>query len=726
MGRVFRTLVIIVVFAGLAGAGLWFAGLRLAPLELRRFDPEAAIARAADYDGEITRDKWGVPRVIGTRDADAAFAFAYAHAEDDFPAVQGALRQALGREMLAANQDEAAGAYLVQALGISMLTLNHYEEQISAETRAYMEGFADGLNYYAALHPEERLPDLFPVTGRDVAALSALTSPLFYGMSGVLSRLLNPDESRDVSRGQEIQVLFTDPPGPATSTGIGSNAIAVAPSRSADGATRVIINSHQPVEGPLSWYEGHMVSREGLEFAGGAFPGGPFLHLGGNAHFAQAATVNRPDLIDVYELTLTENGEGYVIGDRWERFETYDARMLVHLFGPFAWEVTRPIERSAHGPVLRTPAGAYALRYATMDDLSAVEQTHLMMRATSLEEFDAAMRMKAIGATNRVAGDKTGRIARYYNARMPKRPDVEGIDWSGTLPGDRFDLIWSAFEPFDALPHMIDPEAGYVLDSNHSPFRVTLGPEDPRKEDYPERFGIEDNLTNRARRSTRLFAEDPDGLTSRDELLGVKYDTRYDPEALAMELKDALLAMDWSGEPELAPALEIIRAWDGAADKDNPHAALSLMTYQPIGTARFLGAPEPDLAETFREAVATLQTHHGRLDPPWSTVNRLKRGGESVGLAGGPDTLRAVSSTPEEDGTLRMVAGDGLTMLWEALPDGTTKLWAVHQFGASNRPDSPHYTDQMAMFADQTFREIPLGEEAIRAAAVRIYRPGEE
>ena len=30
---------------------------------------------------------------------------------------------------------------------------------------------------------------------------------------------------------------------------------AVAPSRSADGATRLLVNSHQPLTGPVAWYE---------------------------------------------------------------------------------------------------------------------------------------------------------------------------------------------------------------------------------------------------------------------------------------------------------------------------------------------------------------------------------------------------------------------------------------------------------------------------------------
>ena len=153
-----------------------------------------------------------------------------------------------------------------------------------------------------------------------------------------------------------------------------------APARSDDGATRVVINSHQPVEGPVAWYETHMMSDEGLNFAGGTFPGVPVLHLGANPGMAHAATINRPDVIDVYELTLSDDDRAYLLDGEYVPFERSQARMLVHLWGPFAFQVTRPIERSVHGTVLRTERGVFAIRHATQGDLRGVEQTYLLMR----------------------------------------------------------------------------------------------------------------------------------------------------------------------------------------------------------------------------------------------------------------------------------------------------------------------------------------------------------
>ena len=700
-------------------AGLFAAGLRIAPLHDRDFDPNAAIEAAAAYDAEITRDALGVPRVIGRTDADAAFAIAWAHAEDDFATIQQSLRAALGPEMLAANESEARTAYLVQLLRIRAQVNESYETELSPEVRDVLQGYAAGLNFYAAQHKDAVQPDLFPVTARDVATLSGFFSPLFYGLGEVLAELAAPQAERDPARGQELQVLLQH--GPATQ--LGSNAFAVAPEKSSDGWTRAIINSHQPVDGALAWYEGHLISGEGLNIAGGMFPGAPAVHLGVNPGLAQAATVNRPDLIDVYALVL--EGDGYVLDGRVRPFDRRTASMTVRLWGPLAWRVTRPADWSAHGPVLRTDEGAYAVRYATMGDIRFIEQAYQMMRAQTLDEFEAALRLGAMGNTNRIVATREGQIARYYVARMPARPAAAQVDWSGVLPGDRSDLIWSDFEPFDALPHMIAPQAGYVLDANHSPFTVTRTDEDPDPAAYPDRFGIETEMTNRGRRAVALMA-DLDQV-SRSDLLAVKYDGIYDPESFAGRLQARIAAMAFGAD--LADAAALVAGWDRATDLDNRAAALSVMTalllFDQAETAAALS--EDQIRSALGEAAELLRGVHGRIDPPWRDVNRLRRGERSVALAGGPDTLRAVNSVIERSSaTLTMVSGDGLHMLAEWAPGAEyPDVFAVHQFGASNDPQSPHYDDQMEAFAAQRLRRAPMREADVRAAAVSIYRPGE-
>ena len=348
-----------------------------------------------------------------------------------------------------------------------------------------------------------------------------------------------------------------------------------------------------------------------------------------------------------------------------------------------------------------------------------------MMRARTVDQFEDALALNAMGNTNRVVADSGGRIARYYLAHMPSRNPQAEVDWTSVLPGDRSDLIWTAFETFDSLPHMIDPQAGYVLDANHSPFEVTLTDEDPDASSVPGWYGVETHMTNRALRATRLMA----GLDtiSREALLGVKYDNAFAPDSYAGQVQARIAAMDWSGESAQAAALII--SWDRRTDLDNRAAALSVMATLKLFTAtpEFDQLSEAEIRAAVTEAAALLRVHHGSIDPPWRAVNFLHRGGARVALAGAPDTLRAVNSAIDRDtGTLTMLSGDGLHMLAQWAPgEAYPQVFAMHQFGASNDPASPHYTDQMDDFAAERLRLVPMRVSDVRAAAVRTYRPGD-
>ena len=65
---------------------------------------------------------------------------------------------------------------------------------------------------------------------------------------------------------------------------MGSNVFVVSPSRSANGHTLFMSNTHQPWEGPTAWYEVHLHSEEGWNISGGLFPGSPILFIGHNQH----------------------------------------------------------------------------------------------------------------------------------------------------------------------------------------------------------------------------------------------------------------------------------------------------------------------------------------------------------------------------------------------------------------------------------------------------------
>ena len=90
---------------------------------------------------------------------------------------------------------------------------------------------------------------------------------------------------------------------------------------------------------------------------------------------------------------------------------------------------------------------------------------------------------------------------------VPRR--APRLDWTQIQPGDRSDLIWHGYLPFDRVPQIWNPKSGFVFNSNNTPFQAT-GPEDALKpSDFRPTMGIQTNMTNRAYRAQETFGADP-------------------------------------------------------------------------------------------------------------------------------------------------------------------------------------------------------------------------
>ncbi len=561
------------------------------------------------------------------------------------------------------------------------------------------------------------LPGAIPISGKDVAAGFAFRTPLFYGLQQQVVELLEDDPQRELALAPtEEAFLMRERPTPP----LGSNAVAIAPSRSEDGATRLLVNSHQPYTGPVAWYEVRLRSEEGWDVVGGVFPGSPVILHGTGRKLGWASTVNSPDLADIYRLEVNPDDRGqYRLDGEWVDFEREDVRIEVKLFGRLRWTVTRPVLHSVHGPVLETKHGHYAIRFVPAG-IQALEQWYRMNRATSLLEWRGAMSMQAIPSINFVYADRDGNIAYDYNARFPKREP--GWDWKSYLPGDRSSLIWKEFWPYGHAPRIENPPSGFVVSANHDPFFATAPGEGPLREDFPPEHGIETRMTNRALRALELFGGD-DSISA-EEFRRYKFDKRYSEQSAAKRIVDDLLSRDWSDEPEIEPALEILRRWEFGTEADDRNAALPILTATPVIIAQIREIPPPDPADTLRDAIDTLIEHHGRLDPPWGDVNRFRRGDIDVPASGGPDVLRAIEAFElDEDGTYTAKSGDCYVMFVEWGANGRQRVETIHQFGSATLdPSSPHYADQVPLFLAEKTKKIALDEASLRAQGILAER----
>ena len=661
------------------------------------------------YDSRIVRDEWGVPHVFGRTDADAVYALAYAHAEDDFSTLQEVVAMTRGRAGALTGADGAKVDYALALLGVRA-TVDAQYAKVPSDVRALLDAYASGLNLYAARHPDEvALAKLFPVDGKDVAAGFVLRSPFFFGLDQTLGALV---EDKPLPNETSNPML----PGNMD----GSNAFAVAPKRGGDGLTKLISNSHQPWTGGVAWYEVSVHSGEGWDFAGATFPGGFVPFLGHNRNLGWTNTVNRPDLVDVYKLVTRNNNAEYRFDGKWLPLEQHRVWLRVKM-GPFVLPVPKMVYRSVHGPVIVNKSGAYAMHYAGMGTMGMLEQYYRITKAQNWDEWSRAMAFQGIPATNFIYADRTGRIAQIYNAQFPVRKP--GFDYRGLLKGDTSANLASGTVPWTMVPKNIDPASGFLENSNNTPFLAAGPGSELNPKDWSPYLGIETHMTNRALRGVGLMTQA--NRLDWSNLLRIKFDTGYDRASYAGKWMAAITALDLKDAPELAKARDLLGTWDWTLDGQGRADAIAALVLRPANRWNYQAIPMPDVRAELKIASDHLMKHFGRIDPPLGDVLRVRRGKIDLPMDGGPDVLRAATLWDwDDDGRARVRHGDSFIMLvdWDAT--GRVRSQSIQPFGAATtRPASLHYSDQATLFAAHKFKPVHFTRADIIAHAKRAYRP---
>ncbi|NNU16484.1 acylase [Parvularcula sp. ZS-1/3] len=639
----------------------------------------------------IERDDFGVPSIYGATDPAVAFGLAYAHAEDDFQTLQERLAPIRSQLGAVQGKDGAVLDVINKMLQSQRIAAREFGT-LTPEAQAMAQAYADGINKYAGENPGEMLRhELFPVTAQDIIAGFVLVQPFFHKFDDVLKRINNGTiETGGGVVGSAAEAR-------------GSNAFAVAPSRMADGTTLLISNSHQPWTGPLAWYEARLASGEGWSMAGPLFPGVPFILMGYNEHLGWTNTVNIPDLVDVYRLEMDDSGKRYRFDGEWRDLESESFWIKVR-FGPVLVPIRQTVHRSVHGPVLKNDDGAYAIRYAGMGEIQHFEQYYRLNRAKSFEDWQEAMRMQAIPSTNFVYADREGNIAYLYNAKFPKRsPD---IDWEGVLPGNSSEFLWEEYEPFEAQPYYVNPDSGWLVNANNTPFLATDAANNMRREDFPV-VGIETITTNRIARSIALMSAHEGAFTDED-IDRIKYDTGYDFSSPLGKLFADLVA-----DPALAgvddEALSLLRTWDQTLDNQGAADALAALVVYDLYLGMRGWHEMPSHEHALTEAAKHLRETFGRIDPTFTELSRLRRGEHDLPLTGGPDALKALYWGFDEDGRLYGLNGDGYIGYYKWDENGLVRAESIYPLGAAmTRPDSPHYDDQAPLFAEEAMKPAPV------------------
>ena len=694
----------------------------------KNFDPESFIKASNDYSYQINRDIYGVPHIYGASDKDTAFGFGFAQTEDDYENIELVIKMARGElsdlnisfssladlfKLISGTGDIMTSISAIEGIELDYLIkfLNSAEvalslkETVDQETLEYLQGYSDGINYWAALNPNKVDKSLFPTTVDDLLVGMVFRMPLFYGLDRHIEELINlmSDSNKELAVENELSDNQLVASIKSYFKPSGSNAFAVAKSRSSNDETMLVINSHQPLTGPVAWYEAHIKSDDGLNIMGGTFPGSPFIHVGFNEHLAWGATVNQPDLADIYELNINpENENQYLLDGTWKDLKVTKQVFKVKLFGPFS--ISYPIDMyfSDHGPVMKDGLKAYALRYVGMSDADQATAWLKMNKAKNITEWEDALKMQQIGSLNFVYADKEDNILFVHNMKSPKRSN--DYDWKNILPGDASNLIWNDYYSYDEIPKILNPKSGYIYSTNQSPFFVTGIDDNLNEEDFPVTMGFQSRITNRAHRAFELL--DNDKNISWEKLDEYKHDNKYSFNSRQYKFLQKIFEFDFKDDVRLETAQKFLQNWNLGTDSENLQAAFGVCVLGPEWLAEIKREPQPDPIKIFKDCIVEFEVNFNRLDIKWSEVSFLERGNKILPVQGGPDVLRAIYSPRSENGILKAVAGDGLYayVSWDKL--GKQQSFSIHQFGSSSTvEDSPHYHDQMELFVNEELKE---------------------
>ena len=672
--------------------------------------PYCGVSQIKPASIDIVRDSFGVPHIFAKTDAEVAYGLAWAHCEDDFATVQTCFLAAKGLLGRVKGKEGAAVDYVVQAIRARELAEAKYATSISPDFQRVLQGYCDGFNRFAKTHPKEVLHrDLAPITPVDMATFGVLQLFVFTDGDRALQRIL----------GDRV------PPAAMMPQAHGSNGYAFNSRKTKDGQVYLNINSHQPWEGIVAWYEVHLCSEEGWNITGGLFPGAPCILHGTNEYLGWAHTVNHPDKLDIYQLEINpKNTLQYRFDNQWLTLEERSIHLKVKIAGvPVG--VRKKAWWSVYGPTFKNKSGMFSMRSSGLFDIRALEEWYRMNKARNFTEFYQALKMEAIPGFNVVYGDRYDTIFYLSNGKLPLR--APGYDWKNTLPGNTNRTLWTQFHPLEDLPQTLNPRSGYLFNSNHSPFNASAPADNLQVSKFDSTMGYETYENNRSRRFMELIG--PLDKISYDDFKRIKYDQQLPAQLSYAVNLDSVLLLKSSDYPDIAPLLDTLHHWNRKSDVGNMGATQFLVMIQYISKKYHLTNIYQQKTLTTAESVDALRgtkkyllKHFGRLDVPLGNYQKMVRGKIERPLAGLPDGIAAIYSTSYKKGMIKGAVGDCLIQLVRFTPEGPI-IETVNTYGASNRPDSPHYSDQLEMFLQHKTKRMSLNKQEVYSKAERVYHP---
>ncbi len=443
---------------------------------------------------EIERDKFGIPHIYATSDADLFIALGYAMAQDRLFQLDWLRRKGAGRLAEIVGNDGLEQDVLARTVGLNRIARAEWD-RLPAETQSVLTAFSAGVN--AVIEESgDRLPIEFDLldyrpepwqpidcllienefrwylTGRfPVIAIPELARR--HLGDGPLYRAFLTAEADDESilspgdydaKGKGVQ-----PVGEAVGepdSALGSNNWVVSGSRTASGKPHVASDPHIAFEAVSCWYEVHLQGGS-YDVAGCTYVGMPAILIGRNRRMTWGITNNISSQRDLYQEKTSPDEPGcFLNGDRWEPARELTELIHVRGFGP----ISKRIVFSHNGPIvseiLPPPAnetGPVSLRWLGTYQGGWLTALLGMNRAGDVPSFREALRPWHVPTFSVVFADIEGNIGYQTTGRIPLRKYWE----RGYRPGWDAEHAWQGLIPFEGMPRAENPKRGFVATANN-------------------------------------------------------------------------------------------------------------------------------------------------------------------------------------------------------------------------------------------------------------------
>lgn len=675
----------------------------------------AGPAYARSGEAEIRWDEWDVAHVTAPDDVAAMRALGWVQMQAHGNLLLSLYARARGQAAEYWGESWAASDIRLLMAGIPDAGRN-WAKRLTPAERARIVAFIDGANAYAARHPDRIATENKPILPLRIS------DPLMHVLHVVVGTYV---------AGAQVQKALTMPAIAKPDDPKGSNAYAVAPSRSASGEAMLLINPHLPWGDLYTWFEAQ-ISVPGSSYYGAAQVGSPFLGIAFNEQGGWTHTVNQFDGADLYQLTL--DGDRYQIDGQWRDLES--ETRTIHIRGADGRLARRDItiQRSIHGPLIRREANhALALRLVGLDSYGLIQQYWDMAKADGVDAFEAATRRLQMPFFNTIYAGRKGDIYYLYGGRFPNRGQGDHAFWEGIIPGNRSSFLPDGFRPYEQVPHFRNPPGGFIQNANDPPWLTTL-PQVLKPGDYAADIAPLPALDWRAQQSLRQIADRQ--KISFDDLVEMERSTHV--ESADRLLPDLLSAAATSSDPLITRAAKVLANWDRRGETESRGAILfgvwarKLLMREP-GTifatqwspdrplATPSGLADPDLAlRLLTDAAREVEGRYQRLDVAYGKAVRLRLGPVDLPASGGDVYLgsyRASWHGKDTDGANRVQGGNTFTAIVSFGP----RLRAVGllPYGNATAPGFGGAATQLRLFSDNKLRPIHFYPDEVAQHTVR-------